>query len=116
MFDCIKKLFNKRQFKEKKMSPESYLGSISEFAGSFVPHGYSACDGKLLPISQWAALYSLLGTQYGGDGKTNFALPDLRPFANDGQPDTGHRRRVDWSEVSQPRKCMCIFGVYPSRD
>lgn len=90
------------------MSPESYLGSIGEFAGNFAPHGYTNCDGKLLPINQWQALFSLLGTTYGGDGRTTFGVPDLRPVV-DG-------RRVDWAEVEQPRKCMCIYGVYPSRD
>lgn len=48
------------------------------FAGNFPPRGWATCDGQLLSISQNTALFSLLGTQYGGDGRTNFALPDLR--------------------------------------
>jgi len=48
------------------------------FAGNFAPRGYSLCDGQLLAIAQNNALFSLLGTIYGGDGRTTFALPDLR--------------------------------------
>ncbi len=48
------------------------------FAGNFNPRGWSFCDGQLLSISQNQALFSLLGTTYGGDGRTNFALPELR--------------------------------------
>lgn len=48
------------------------------FAGNFPPKGWATCDGQLLAISQNTALFSLLGTQYGGDGRINFALPDLR--------------------------------------
>lgn len=55
-----------------------YLGQITLFAGNFPIRGYSNCDGQLLPIFQNTALFSLLGTMYGGDGRTNFALPDLR--------------------------------------
>lgn len=48
------------------------------FAGNFAPVGWALCNGQLLPISQNAALYTLLGTTYGGDGQTTFGLPDLR--------------------------------------
>lgn len=54
------------------------LGEIKMFAGNFAPRGYAFCDGQLLPIAQNSALYSILGTTYGGDGRTTFALPDLR--------------------------------------
>ena len=57
---------------------EPFLGEIKMFAGNFAPRGYAFCDGQLLPISQYSALFSLLGTTYGGDGRTTFALPDLR--------------------------------------
>jgi len=55
-----------------------FLGEITMFAGNFAPRGYKFCEGQLLPISQYSALFSLLGTIYGGDGRTTFALPDLR--------------------------------------
>jgi microcystin-dependent protein len=57
---------------------EELLGIIKLFAGGFQPKGYMICDGRLLSISQYTALYSVIGTTYGGDGQTNFALPDLR--------------------------------------
>ena len=55
-----------------------YLGQIELFAGTFAPAGTAFCDGQLLAISQFDALFSLLGTTYGGDGRTTFGLPDLR--------------------------------------
>jgi microcystin-dependent protein len=58
--------------------PDPFVGEIRMFAGNFAPVGWAFCDGQLLPVSQNAALFSLLGTTYGGDGRTTFALPDLR--------------------------------------
>jgi microcystin-dependent protein len=55
-----------------------FLGQIVNFAGGFVPSGWALCDGRLLQINQNQALFALLGTQYGGNGTTTFALPDLR--------------------------------------
>ncbi len=57
---------------------EPLLGTIIMFAGNFAPRGWAFCQGQLLPISQNTALFSLLGTTYGGDGRTTFGLPDLR--------------------------------------
>ncbi|WP_299122105.1 tail fiber protein [uncultured Tenacibaculum sp.] len=57
---------------------EPILGEVRIFAGNFAPRGWAFCDGQLLPISQNSALFSLLGTMYGGDGRTTFGLPDLR--------------------------------------
>ena len=54
------------------------LGSIMLFAGNFAPKGYALCQGQVMAISQNAALFSLLGTYYGGNGSSTFALPDLR--------------------------------------
>jgi len=54
------------------------LGSIMLFAGNFAPRNWAMCEGQLLPISQNTALFSILGTTYGGNGTSNFALPDLR--------------------------------------
>ncbi|MEM9822609.1 MAG: tail fiber protein [Bacteroidota bacterium] len=55
-----------------------FIGEIIMFAGNFAPRGWAFCDGQLLPISQNTALFSILGTTYGGDGRTTFALPELR--------------------------------------
>ena len=57
---------------------EPYVGEIRMFAGNFAPRGWAFCDGQLLAVSQNDALFSLLGTIYGGDGRTTFGLPDLR--------------------------------------
>lgn len=57
---------------------EGTIGEIRMFAGNFAPRNWMFCNGQLLSISQYQALFSLLGTTYGGDGKNNFALPDLR--------------------------------------
>lgn len=57
---------------------DPYIGEIRMFAGDYAPAGWAFCDGQLLSISQNTALFSLLGTSYGGNGTTNFALPNLR--------------------------------------
>ncbi len=57
---------------------DQYVGEIRMFAGNYPPQGWAFCDGTILQINGNEALYSLIGTIYGGDGKTNFALPDLR--------------------------------------
>lgn len=55
-----------------------YLGEIALLGFNFPPVGWALCDGSLLPISEYSALFALLGTTYGGNGQTTFALPDLR--------------------------------------
>jgi microcystin-dependent protein len=57
---------------------EAFIGQIQMFGFNFAPRGWAFCDGQLLPISQNTALFSLLGTTFGGDGRTTFGLPDLR--------------------------------------
>ena len=57
---------------------EPFLAEIRMFGFTFAPRGWALCDGQILPIAQNQSLYSLLGTTYGGDGRTSFALPDLR--------------------------------------
>ena len=78
---------------------EPFLGQIELFAFNFAPQGWAACEGQLLPINQETALFSLLGTTFGGNGQTTFALPDLRGKA--------------------PRDGLAYYialqGIYPSR-
>jgi microcystin-dependent protein len=57
---------------------DPYIGEIRIFAGNFAPNGWFFCNGQLLPISQYSALFSILGVQYGGNGTTNFGLPNLQ--------------------------------------
>ena len=74
------------------------IGEVMLFAGNFAPRNTAFANGTLMPISQNQALFSILGTQYGGDGRNTFALPDLRGL-----------------EPGQVRYVICLFGVYPSR-
>ena len=62
----------------KTKAQDFIIGEIRMFAGNFAPYGWAFCQGQILPIAQNTALFSLLGTTYGGDGRTTFALPDLR--------------------------------------
>src|SRR2546426_8640717 len=57
---------------------QPYVGEIRMFAGNFAPAGWMCCEGQWLPISEYETLFNLIGTTYGGNGTTNFALPDLR--------------------------------------
>jgi microcystin-dependent protein len=60
------------------MDVDAYTGEIRMFGGTFAPEGWADCDGQLVPIEQYPQLFWLIGTTYGGDGSTTFALPDLR--------------------------------------
>jgi microcystin-dependent protein len=74
-----------------------YVGEIRMFGFQRVPVGWQACDGSLLSISQFSALYTLLGTTYGGDGATNFGVPDLRG-------------RIPIHEGAGPRRTPRVMG------
>jgi microcystin-dependent protein len=79
-----------------------YIGEIRTFAFNFCPTGWASLDGQLLPISQNTALFSLLGTTYGGDGTTTFALPKWGPiFSASGGPFL---------------PCIALQGIYPARN
>ena len=78
---------------------EPILGQIQLFPFNFAPRGWAFCDGTLLPIGQNTALFSLLGTIYGGDGATTFALPNL----NGKEP------------VDGMHYCIALHGAYPER-
>lgn len=78
---------------------EEYLGTIKMFAGNFIPRGYLACNGALLGIAQNQALFSLLGTTYGGNGTTNFALPNLNGRAPIGSGISNTGKSVNLGEV-----------------
>ncbi|WP_088831305.1 phage tail protein [Paenibacillus tyrfis] len=60
---------------------DSFYGEITMFAGKFAPKGWAFCNGQLMPIAQNTVLFTILGTKYGGDGKTTFALPNLQGAA-----------------------------------
>ncbi|WP_202760110.1 phage tail protein, partial [Delftia acidovorans] len=67
---------------------EAFIGEIRLFAGNYAPEGWAPCDGRLLSINDNSALFTLLGTTYGGNGVTQFALPDLRGRLPIGQGQT----------------------------
>lgn len=83
---------------------EGTIGEIRLFAGTFAPVTWAFCDGSLLPIPPNTALFSVIGTQFGGDGKTNFALPKLDPL-----PTTG-------PGATPVHYVICTEGLYPRRD
>ncbi|TPV96034.1 MAG: phage tail protein [Myxococcales bacterium FL481] len=71
---------------------DPFLSEIRLFAGDYAPRGWVLCDGQLLPVSQYAAVFALLGTTYGGDGRINFGVPDLRgrvPIGSGASPSLG---------------------------
>lgn len=82
---------------------EPFVGQIMIFAGDFCPRGWAPADGRLLPIAQNIALFSLLGTTYGGNGQTNFALP--RP-----------RAIFTLQPGASFTQCIALQGVFPSRN
>lgn len=91
-------------------SYDEMTGSITLFAGWRMPRGYMRCEGQLLQIKDHAPLYSIIGTMYGGDGHTTFALPDLRP-----KDAKGETIVVDpWK--NRPSYIICVFGEYPNFD
>lgn len=83
------------------------IGEIRMFAGNFAPRNWALCQGQILPITQYQALFSILGTQYGGDGRSTFSLPDLRYQSVGGKPRS-------W-DVEKPRYIVCLEGIFPSR-
>lgn len=108
---------------------DPFIGEIMLFAGTFQPKGWAFCNGQLLSISQNQALYSILGTTYGGDGKINFALPDLRGRIPIGVGWAPGLDKVDLGETGglsthgiAPTKgylglnyCIALEGIYPPR-
>jgi microcystin-dependent protein len=84
---------------KEDLSMEPFLGQINVFPYTFAPKGWMLCNGQQLPINQWQALFSLLGTSFGGDGRTTFALPNLQRKS----PGPGLHYYI------------AVFGIYPSR-
>lgn len=87
---------------------DDFIATMVRFAAPFAPRGYMDCDGRLLPIAQFQALFALIGTEYGGDGRTTFALPDLRDRDRHGRP-------VPFGGNGRPRWIICTEGIFPQR-
>ena len=99
----LKKEIKALDTKRSSFGENVYMGEIAIFGGNFAPRGYMDCNGQLLSISRNSALFSLLGTMYGGDGRTTFALPNLNKKDNNGR-------------VKNPRYIIAVQGTYPSRN
>lgn len=88
---------------------EPFLGEVRIFAGNFAPRGWAFCHGQSLSINQNQALFSLIGTMYGGDGRTTFALPDLRGRAaigagrGDGLPEIRQGTKTGTETIPVPK-------------
>lgn len=107
---------------------EGYLAEIRLFAGNFAPQGWSLCEGQLLSVESNPALFSLLGATYGGDGRNNFALPDLRgsvPVQPNRTQREGYKTQggsaSSGDQVNVPgtlalNYIICVQGQYPARD
>ncbi len=92
---------------------EPFIGQIILFAGNFAPRGYALCAGQLLPIAQNTALFSILGTTYGGNGQTTFALPDLRGRVPIGPGQGPGLSNHDLGEVSGEESHTLTVGELP---
>ena len=104
---------------QSSWAQDAYIGEVRMVAFSFAPMNWLACEGQELQIAQYTALFSLLGTAYGGDGQTTFKLPDLRGGLKVGPagllvPLT--RAGAQSSDRTVPIKfVICVAGVYPPR-
>ena len=94
---------------------EPFIGELCQFPYNFAPVNWAFCHGQLMSIQQNQALFSLLGTTYGGDGITNFSLPDLRP-----KDENGNVLPIQIGETYQGKPYMetsiALQGIYPSRN
>lgn len=117
---------------------DAYIGEIRMFAGNFAPKNWAFCDGSTLAISQNTALYSILGTTYGGDGTTNFGLPDFRGRVVVGAGQGAGLNTVELGEMGGPEQVnitpnegrmyqtqapycginfiICLYGIFPPRN
>jgi microcystin-dependent protein len=93
-----------------------FVAEITMFAFNFPPKGWAFCDGQLLPISQNTALFSLLGTFYGGDGKSTFALPNLQGMAAIGQGDGAGLSQYFIGETTGSENVTLIQSEMPSHN
>lgn len=98
------------------MASQPYLGAIFLFAGNFAPRGYMLCQGQLLAISQYTALFAILGTTYGGNGTSNFALPDLRGRAPIGQGSGPGLSTIDLGESSGVENVTILSSNMPEHN
>ena len=123
-------LFTSTMSTQNSFAQDCLIGEIRMFAGNFAPRGWGLCQGQLLPISQNSALFSILGTTYGGDGRPTFGLLDLRghvPIGSGKGPGLedvflGQRKNTQGASGNNGPPSLglnfiiCINGQYPSRN
>jgi microcystin-dependent protein len=105
------------EFLIKVIMPTPVLAEIRIISFPFAPQGWALCEGQLLPISQNQALYSILGTMYGGDGQTTFALPDVRPLPEIRKVEfsaISHRKRFTGNGRARNQRPSCCFPCRPA--
>lgn len=108
---------------------EPYIGQVMTTAASYCPRGWAEMQGQLLPISSNQALFALIGTTYGGDGRSTFALPDTRgravvgngqgpglPFAQPGARAFSGAAGSGGAPVLVMRHCIALVGLFPPRN
>jgi microcystin-dependent protein len=104
---------------------ETYIGTILMVGFNFAPMGWAMCDGQLLPINEYQALFSLLGTTYGGDGIRTFALPNLQGCLPMGMSSThplGQTGNVSGTASTPPQHTLALnfiialVGIFPPRN
>ncbi len=93
---------------------EPFIGQIMIVGFNFAPRGFASCDGQLLPISQNTALFSLLGTTFGGDGRTTFGLPDLRGRTAVGVGTGPGISTMSWGEKAGVENTLLTVANLPS--
>ncbi len=93
---------------------EPYIGQIQAFGFDFAPKGWLNCDGQILPISSNTALFSLIGTTYGGNGTTTFALPDLRGRSMVHLGQGPGLNNITWGEVGGTESLSIGVGNLPA--
>jgi microcystin-dependent protein len=98
------------------MAQTPILGCVYMFAGNFAPKGYAFCAGQILPIAQNTALFSLLGANYGGNGSTTFALPDLRGRFAIQQGQGPDLQDVSLGEVSGTNSVSILINEMPAHN
>lgn len=96
------------------MATEPFIGQMQTFAFPFAPRNWAQCNGQLLAISAYTALFSLLGTTYGGNGTTTFALPDLRGRVPVGLGQLAGGNTYDWGEVAGTETVTLLASQMPA--
>ena len=95
---------------------EEFIGVIKSFAGNFPPRGWQFCNGQIVAIAPNTALFSLIGTTYGGNGQTTFALPDLRGRAPIGQGQGPGLSNYAWGEPSGTENTSILINNLPAHN